>query len=97
MDFTSDDLKLEPLADNGGPTHTHALGEGSIAIDAAISEYAPETDQRGMTRSSYDEGHDIGAFEYVPATASGDGCSISAGLPISGSLIILPLLWLMKK
>jgi hypothetical protein len=34
-DQSSTDALLEPLADNGGPTLTHALGAGSPAIDAA--------------------------------------------------------------
>ena len=63
---------LEPLADNGGPTMTHASMPGSPAID---NGQAPEAvDQRGFTR---DQGQDdIGAYEFgasAPATvASGD-------------------------
>jgi len=55
---------LGPLADNGGPTMTHALVPGSPAIDA-IPGADPEcngTDQRGVARPQ-GAGCDIGAFE----------------------------------
>ena len=55
---------LAPLADNGGPTPTHALVAGSPAIDA-IPGVLPEcagTDQRGVDRPQ-GAGCDIGAFE----------------------------------
>jgi predicted outer membrane repeat protein len=58
------------LADNGGPTQTHALLEGSVAIDAA-GDCGLETDQRGYPRN--DGACDSGSYEYqdiddVPAT-----------------------------
>ena len=56
------DPKLGPLQDNGGPTKTHALLEGSPAIGAGDQESAPETDQRGVARPQ-GEGSDIGAYE----------------------------------
>jgi hypothetical protein len=56
------DPLLEPLADNGGPTLTHALQAGSPAIDAADATASPATDQRGVTRPQ-GPGHDVGAFE----------------------------------
>ena len=40
----------EPLADNGGPTLTHALDAGSPAIDTADAGACPATDQRGVAR-----------------------------------------------
>jgi hypothetical protein len=57
------DPGLEMLADNGGPTFTHALLAGSVAIDAADTAVCPPTDQRGIMR---DAACDVGAFEYVP-------------------------------
>ena len=69
---------LLPLADNGGPTQTHALllggcqGDacvfGSIAIDAGDNSSCPATDQRGVLRPQDGDGRDgvicdIGAFE----------------------------------
>ena len=54
---------LGPLADNGGPTKTHALLPGSPAIDAtgACPAELHGTDQRGAPR---DEHCDSGAYEY---------------------------------
>jgi CSLREA domain-containing protein len=44
----ADDLLLGPLQNNGGPTETHALLEGSPAIDAGSPDCPPPaTDQRG--------------------------------------------------
>jgi len=63
-------LNLQPLADNGGPTETHALGVGSVAIDqipeaeCVDAEGAPlTTDQRGFPRDAM---CDVGAFEVQP-------------------------------
>jgi hypothetical protein len=47
------------LKDNGGPTPTHALLEGSAAIDAGV-DAGLDTDQRGFAR---DESPDVGAVE----------------------------------
>jgi uncharacterized repeat protein (TIGR02543 family) len=59
---------LAEVADNGGPTQTHALITGSPAIDAGSDELLPVdliTDQRGegFARIVGDR-VDIGAFEY---------------------------------
>ncbi len=56
------DPQLGGLADNGGPTDTHALPAGSAAIDGG-DVGCPPTDQRGAGRVGT---CDIGAFEYVP-------------------------------
>ena len=56
------DPKLGPLQDNGGPTKTHALLEGSPAIGAGDQEAAPDKDQRGVSRPQ-GNGSDIGAYE----------------------------------
>jgi beta-glucanase (GH16 family) len=61
-DQSSTDALLGPLAANGGPTLTHALGAGSPAIDAAGSDACPATDQRGVSRPQ-GAGCDVGAFE----------------------------------
>ena len=61
---------LGPLADNGGPTQTHALLPGSPAIDAGDNTDAPEWDQRGIGFPRIVNGTiDIGAFE-VQATGA---------------------------
>ncbi len=62
--LTGDDIVnpaplLAPLADNGGPTRTHALLNGSPAINAAIGT-ADSADQRGFPISGV---ADIGAYE----------------------------------
>jgi CSLREA domain-containing protein len=56
------DPKLGPLADNGGPTRTHALLLGSPAIDAASTPACPTTDQRGVLRPQ-GAACDIGSYE----------------------------------
>jgi len=61
------DPKLGPLADNGGPTLTHALLPDSPAIDAGDNGDAPASDQRGAPRIADGDGTptvDIGAFEH---------------------------------
>jgi cysteine-rich repeat protein len=71
------DPALGPLADNGGPTLTHALLDGSAATDAGSPAAVgsgpaacPTTDQRGAGRP-HGTACDIGAFEV--AIACGDG------------------------
>jgi len=59
--------KLGPLADNGGPTMTHALLPGSPAIDTGANSELP-VDARGEPRKVDGDGidgvqPDIGAFE----------------------------------
>jgi hypothetical protein len=58
------DPLLEPLADNGGPTRTHALATGSPAIDAGNNYFNDSYDQRGDGFERVANGRaDIGAFE----------------------------------
>jgi hypothetical protein len=61
------------LADNGGPTPTHALVRGSRAVDAVIDGTCPPpaTDQRGMPRPQDGNGDgsaacDTGSYEIGP-------------------------------
>jgi len=68
------DALLHPLADNGGPTDTHALVAGGIALDAGSNTAAEgaglSTDQRGTGSDRIINGSvDIGAFEFVPPRA----------------------------
>lgn len=68
-DQVATDPLLRPLADNGGPTRTHALKPGSPALDAG-DRSGSNRDQRGYLRG-YDQpavtnigdGSDIGALE----------------------------------
>ena len=74
---------LGPLAENGGPTPTHALLPGSPAIDTGSNDWAIAArltlDQRGFRRfidgdSQGSVDVDIGAFEFgstSPATVAG--------------------------
>jgi hypothetical protein len=65
------DPLLGPLADNGGPTLTHALLPGSPAIDAGNNAYATDWDQRGPGYPRIVNGIiDIGAFEVQAPAAS---------------------------
>ncbi len=64
-DITGVSANLGILADNGGPTHTHALLGGSLAINAGTTTGAPTVDQRGAAR---DANVDIGAFEASSST-----------------------------
>ena len=68
---------LGPLADNGGPTQTHALLPGSPALDAANS--VELADQRGLTvpvdlagvaNALGGNGSDIGAYEAQAAPSA---------------------------
>lgn len=57
--------RLGPLADNGGPTATHALLSGSPAIDAGSNPFVLTFDQRldGFDRT-FGATTDIGAYEW---------------------------------
>jgi len=56
-------LDLQPLADNGGPTQTHAITTDSAAFNAGTCEV--DEDQRGVTRPQ-GPACDVGAFERQP-------------------------------
>ncbi len=62
-------LNLGPLANNGGPTQTHALLSGSVAIDAVplgqctdLDNTPVTQDQRGVSRPQ-GSNCDVGAYE----------------------------------
>lgn len=57
------DAGLGLLQDNGGPTRTHALIAGSVAIDTGLRDVIPITDQRGTLRPLQSP-VDIGAYEF---------------------------------
>lgn len=56
------DPKIAALADNGGPTRTHALLVGSPALNSAIPAALPAFDQRGTARPQ-GPAADLGSFE----------------------------------
>jgi hypothetical protein len=80
-DQINTDPMLGPLQDNGGPTFTHELLNGSPAIDAGDPNFNPNSfnppmvyDQRGTGFNRVANGRiDIGAFEVqaVPSSYAG--------------------------
>jgi len=78
---------VSPLADNGGPTATHALAAASLAVDAGDNASALDTsgsllinDQRGSGFLRIVSGTvDIGAFELAPLLPKMVSCEVSAG------------------
>ena len=66
-DLPSVNAQLRPLADNGGPTRTHALRNASPAIDHVPAGQCAATDQRGVARPQPPGGGcDVGAYEFAP-------------------------------
>jgi len=77
VNITEGQLDLGDLANNGGPTMTHALGVGSVAIDHIPPEACLDaegallmTDQRGLPRPAAIVGPepmcDVGSVEVQP-------------------------------
>ncbi|MGB5697240.1 MAG: choice-of-anchor Q domain-containing protein, partial [Polyangiales bacterium] len=63
VNVSAEELKLGPLQDNGGPTMTHALLPGSVAIDVIpAGDCEVDEDQRGEPRPGGTM-CDVGAFE----------------------------------
>ena len=94
-DKQSSDPQLGALADNGGPTQTHALPAGSPAVDAGDNASCPAADQRGQARpfdGNFDGNAvcDAGAFELrggPPTAATGPASDIStSGATLSGTV-----------
>ncbi len=78
---------LQPLANRGGPTETHALAYFHPAIDAGTDAIALTVDQRGLARFQ-DGDHDgiplpdIGAAEFRPLLINGPSdTSLNEDLP----------------
>lgn len=69
-DLVDTDPLLDALSENLGPTMTHALLDGSPAIDAGDNYDCPLQDQRGAYRPADGDGNgtqvcDIGSYEYA--------------------------------
>jgi hypothetical protein len=62
-DLEGVDPMLGPLADNGGRSATHALLDGSPAIDHGDDADCPDSDQRGVVRPQ-GASCDAGSYEY---------------------------------
>lgn len=97
------DPRLGPLANNGGPTQTHALLSNSPAIDqgtgvtSATFFDCPKTDQRGLTRpvdgnSDGKADCDVGAFEFgaIPPETVNNLVSLASNPVTSLSAIPTP-------
>ena len=68
------------LADNGGPTFTHALLPGSPGINGGtLATSVPATDQRGFGRAGLT---DIGAFENQAPVGGVDSVTTDEDLPV---------------
>ena len=82
------DPLLGPLADNGGPTLTHALQPGSPAINRG-DPAAPPRDQRGYGRLGVP---DVGAFEFngippAPVVTTNNATNVASfSATLNGSL-----------
>jgi hypothetical protein len=81
------DPLLGALADNGGPTQTQALGNGSPAVDFVTGPDCAATDGRGVLRPQLGT-CDAGAYEVAPpAATTGDATSVaSTSATIAGSV-----------
>jgi hypothetical protein len=74
VSVTAEQLALGPLQDNGGPTLTHALGAGSVAIDQIPEGDCVDADGQPLTTDQRGEPRpetggtlcDVGAFEVQP-------------------------------
>ncbi len=72
VSVAAEDLKLGPLADNGGPTETHALLPGSVAIDVIPETMCVDADGEPLTTDQRGEPRpggsmcDVGSFEEQP-------------------------------
>ncbi|MCW6037772.1 DUF4347 domain-containing protein, partial [Spirulina subsalsa FACHB-351] len=80
------DPRLGPLANNGGPTQTHALGLNSPALNGGSNDLATglTTDQRGAPGARIVGGTvDMGAFEW-------QGFAITPVAPLNQTVSSLP-------
>jgi hypothetical protein len=85
VSVTEGQLKLGELADNGGPTMTHALGADSVAINKIPAvDCEVDKDQRGQPRPETGGTMcDVGSVEVQPPPAEGciqSGGTVSTGL-----------------
>ncbi len=85
---------LSALTDNGGPTQTMAIATNSPAMNAGITDFCPQFDQRWSNRV---DRCDIGAFEVLSVGTSQPLPVIPAdalnGLSLSSSSNLVTLTW----
>jgi hypothetical protein len=91
VDITGAELRLAPLADNGGPTLTHSLLLGSPAVDTGAPTGFPPTDQRGVARP-FGPVADVGAFEanvLLPLTVICPPPQVADATSLAGASVTL--------
>jgi len=66
VNITERQLDLGELADNDGPTMTHALGAGSVAIDHIPADSCQVTEDQRAEPRPVGDGCDVGSFERQP-------------------------------
>lgn len=87
-------LGLGPLADNGGPTQTHAIAPGRAAFDRGSTTLS--VDQRGVARPQWFQ-DDVGAFEQERQVSLADVPALSAeALVALGALLALAALVVLR-
>ncbi len=86
----SGDPGLLPLANNGGPTQTHALLPDSIARNSS-NFLCVNNDQRGQTRRIGDGFCDVGAFEFIDGLDDIDDSSFFVVPLRNGKAVIFEL------
>jgi CSLREA domain-containing protein len=84
--ITGVSANLGPLADNGGPTLTHALLTGSPALEAGTNSGCPATDQRSVARPQDGDGNgsavcDMGAYEAAAPAPTPTSTSTATATP----------------
>jgi len=92
-DYNGVDAMLGALANNGGPTLTHALPANSTAVNNGGPLAATVVDQRGVAR---DSAPDIGAYEYYFKKGSSSsnnifGCSLGNPEGFDPTLLVVVL------
>ncbi len=89
------DPRLGPLADNGGPTFTHLLLDGSPAIDQGTNSLSLLSDQRGSAFlrtvdfpaiGNASDGTDIGAVEIGQIASNFDFGDAPDGISVGNQL-----------
>lgn len=87
-ELTTAAIALQPLGANGGSTLTHALGAGSLAVDAVgAGQCVLATDQRGIGRPIDGNGDslalcDAGAFEAPAGTTAPPSASFDKAVSL---------------
>ena len=93
-DQINTDPMIGPLQNNGGPTLTHALLPGSLAINAGDPNFTPPPfyDQRGSPFVHvFNDRIDIGSFEKQPPRRRPPNSSTSANAAMIPSFPDCPL------